>query len=266
MDKQVFDIQPLKGMDIALSNEILRKYSKGAYEANRTTNFDPTRMKLDFEVTRGGCIKDINNDYPITMRMNDNLSRRNIIDPNEKYLLCNPPCKPRRRTLANIIIGGSRNIMRELAFGKQEVNYSIENHPDNSKVVREKNIEDWAVDVYNFISNEFGAENVLSFVVHLDETNPHAHCTVLPVVDNKISWSKFFHSDNKYNGIIYFRQLHSRFSEINKKYGLNRGEDVRETGVTHKSYTAYLKNENARLKERILLLEKVIRENGIAVG
>ena len=83
--------------------------------------------------------------------------------------------------------------MRRLAFGDQVVDYNEkkDHEPDNYQVTRQKAIEDWAVDVYNFMAKKYGEENIVAFVVHLDEKNPHVHCTVLPVAeDNKISWKK----------------------------------------------------------------------------
>lgn len=36
-----------------------------------------------------------------------------------------------------------------------------------------------------------GEDNVIGFYVHLDELNPHVHCTVIPVDErNKISFNK----------------------------------------------------------------------------
>lgn len=59
--------------------------------------------------------------------------------------------------------------MRRLAFGNQNVDFEKGNHPDNSWVKRQEGIEKWAVDVYNFMAKKYGEENIVAFVVHLDE-------------------------------------------------------------------------------------------------
>lgn len=100
------------------------------------------------------------------------------------------------------------------------------------------------------MAKKFGEENIVAFVAHLDEKNPHVHCTVLPVKDNKISWKKVISGEEtKYEGSQRFRDLHSEFAKVNKKYGLNRGDDVRLTGAKHKEYSDYLKEENEKKKE-----------------
>lgn len=59
------------------------------------------------------------------------------------------------------IIGGSQEQMRKLAFGEQTVNY--ERGSDNSSVTRQKAIENWAIDMYNFMTKKYGEENIANF-------------------------------------------------------------------------------------------------------
>lgn len=263
MYKQIFDIKPMHGIDIPLSNALLRKYSKGAYKALHTTNYDQSREKLDFEIVTCGKIIPLNKNYNIPARMADILKKREIQDPNERWYKAKLPVgRPRYRTIASIIIGGTAERMRELAFGNQLVNYEIESDMDNSLVKRQKTIENWAVDVYNYIAKEFGEENILSFIVHLDEKNPHVHCMIIPISEcNKISWKSVF-GGNKYESISRFRHLNDSFALVSKKYGMTRGEDIKRTGASHKDYYTYLKEENRKLKEENKLLkEKLQRLN-----
>ena len=231
MTKQVFDIKPGKGFSGAQSNEHLRKYSEGAYQNLRSNNFDPTRAHLDFEITKGGRVVPVDDKHSIPQRMRENLAARGIVDPNDGLE------EPKYRTIANIILGGSREQMRRLAFEEQEVNFSY--GADNSHIVREKSIEQWAVDTYNFITKRFGEENILAFVVHLDETNPHIHCTLLPITnEKKFSWNKLF-GGPKEEGRRKFKELHDEFAKVNAKYGLVRGEDISVTGAKHRTAEEY---------------------------
>lgn len=43
--------------------------------------------------------------------------------------------------------------------------------------------------VYDFLSDRYGKENVISSYVHLDETTPHTHFLFLPIVDDK-KWNE----------------------------------------------------------------------------
>lgn len=50
------------------------------------------------------------------------------------------------------------------------------------------------------------------------------------------------------------RDLHTRLAEVNRKYGLDRGDDIHETGARHRSTAEYnrdLHRENAKLETLI---------------
>ena len=267
MAKQVIDIMPTKGMTAAQSNEHLRKYSEGAYQNMRSNNFDPTRAHLGFEVTKGGKIVPIDVNHSIPERMKENLAARGIKDPNESL------AEPMYRTIANIILGGSREQMRRLAFGNQNVNFNL--GADNTHIIREKGIEEWAKDTYEFIARRFGEENILAFVVHLDETNPHVHCTVMPINSkNKFSWNEIL-GGQRDAGKKKFKELHDEFANVNKKYGLERGDDISKTGAKHRTteeYKQWLWEECNRLEKEadgkrmvIRMLDEEIRRAEIKI-
>lgn len=114
--KQVLDVQVSKGITAAQGNEHLRNRSKEAEKyAMSKGNYDPTRKHLNFEIASGGKIRPIDTSRNIPERMADILGRRGIKDPNEGLI------EPKYRTVVNIIFGGSRERMHELAFGTQKV-------------------------------------------------------------------------------------------------------------------------------------------------
>ena len=171
--KQVLDIRPGKGMSVGQSDEHQRNWTEKGWDwATKHGNYDRSRDHLNFEVVKGGIIQPVDKSRTITGRMADNLRERGITDPNAKL------CEPKYRTVANIIFGGSRERMHEIAFGNQRVD--LTHGADNSHIRRNKDIERWALDVYRFACEHWGEENVIGFYVHLDELNPHVHCTVIP--------------------------------------------------------------------------------------
>lgn len=63
--------------------------------------------------------------------------------------------------MVNFILGGSRERMLEIAFGDQKVN--LAKGADNSHLKRSKDIEQWAKDMYYFVSDRWGEENIAGF-------------------------------------------------------------------------------------------------------
>ena len=247
IQKQVCDIKPGKGMSVAQSNEHLRVAQEGAYMKKIAGTMDPSREHLNFEIQRGGIVKDVNKSISIPRRIKNILKERGIKDPNEGMEAGDPQG---RRTIANIILQGSRDTMLKLAFGEQEMN--LKHGADNSHLTRNKGIEEWAIDMYHFVANKYGEENIAAFVVHLDETCPHIHCTLLPLTKmNKFSWKQIFAGKSKYEYAERMKRLHDELAKVNAKYGLERGESIAVTGAQHKSYLQWLQEQIAVGKETI---------------
>lgn len=184
-----------KGMTTAQSNEHLRRWTeKGWQRAVGMGNYDPTRERLNFEITKGGKVSPIDKSRSIPERMAANLQRRGIKDPNEGV------AEPKFRTVVNFIFGGSRERMQQLAFGNQSVDFT--HGADNSCMHRKPEIEQWAQDVYAFVSDRYGEENIAAFVVHLDELNPHVHCTLLPIKDGRFAYKQIFAGKDKYESQV----------------------------------------------------------------
>jgi len=267
MEKQVFDVRASAGISRGQSTEHLRNYKVTDPDMKKWGYYDPTRVRLNFEITRGGVVTPVNKNYHIDQRFKDNLKRRGIVDPNEQKRKKGLP--ENRRTLASIMLYGSRNRMRELAFGNQQVDYK--KGADNSHLQRKEDIEKWAKDMYDYVARKYGEDNIIAFVVHLDETNPHVHCTVVPVVDNKISYNKVF-GGSKEEARRKFNQCHDEVADINKKWGLQRGDGSTGKHRTTEEYHSDLKRQTNALEEKkngletdISVLREQYRRSQIAV-
>ncbi len=182
--------------------------------AEATGNYDRSRERLNFEI-RGGKVCPIDKSRSIPERMADILRSRGIKDPNEGL------AESRFRPVVNLIFGGSRARMTEQAFSDQKVN--LTHGADNSHLTRCKDIEEWAKDVYRFVADKYGEENIVAFIVHLDETNPHVHCTLLPTKDGKFAYKQIFAGKDKYEFSARMKALHSEFADVNKRWGMERG-------------------------------------------
>ncbi len=77
-------------------------------------------------------------------------------------------------------------------------------------------------DCIKFFQSKYGEENVLSAIVHMDETNPHMHLNLIPITHGKLCAKDLF--DGK------LAALQTEFwKEVGEKYGLDRGEPNSQT-------------------------------------
>ena len=260
--KQVMDIKTSKGLAQS-SNEELRAWTdKGWEQAMREGNYDRSREHLNFEFQWGGIVTPIDKSRPLTRRMAENLASRGIKDPNEGL------DEPRYRTVVNFIFGGSTERMRELAFGNQEVDF--ESKKGNEHIRRMPEIEEWAKDIYRFVADKYGEENIISFIVHCDEKNPHVHCALLPIdEEKKFAFKKIFHGQNRVDFKNYMLALHDELAKLNEKWGLTRGVSITETGARHRSteeYRRWLANECVTLEAQMDNTRRALKDLNVELA
>ncbi|SEA70540.1 Plasmid recombination enzyme [Xylanibacter ruminicola] len=252
--KQAINLLAGKRMAVALSNENLRIGASTAWSAKVAGTLDESRIHLDFEVGKGGVIKEIDRKVSIPKRIKAILQSYNIEDPNKG--LSNDILMQKGkgiRTYASLILHGSHDTMTKLAFGNQQI--SFEPNADNSHLQRQEDIEKWAKDMYKFIADKYGESHIAAFIVHLDETTPHAHCVVVPISKRgKLSYKEVFVGKSKYEYSQRTKELWDEASKISEKYGLARGDDMLMTGARHKSYLQWMREmivKNGSILEEI---------------
>ena len=261
--KQMMDFKPVKSIAANVSNEQQRNWSDELFERktkNPDHNYDRSRTDLNFQVGPGGIITHVDKSRRIGDKVEDIIKTH--LRPDARVTAIS-------NRAVMVVFGGNRERMREMAFGSQELN---EYEETNGHLVRNSEIEQWAKDIYGFVCREFGEENIASFIVHLDETGPHAHCVFVPLTaDGRLSSKEVLGGKTKIEAKQHMRDLHTRLAEVNRKYGLDRGDDIHETGARHRSTAEYnrdLHRENARLetliddnREQLRQLEDEIRKS-----
>ena len=255
--KNVIDMRPSKGFSPSQGNGHLRRLDDCERAQKVRWNYAPSREHLNFEVGKGGVVTEVNKFKTINQRIQENLDSRGIVNPNKKYI--GQGLDPKYRTVANFILGGNREVMRNLAFGNQEVDW--EHGADNSDLKRMPEIEAWAKDAYAFMCKKYGEKNIAAFVVHLDEANPHVHCTVLPLTEkNRFSFIKTFMGgvDSRDALSKYMENLHTEYAdEVGLKYGMERGDSIKKTGAVHRTTEEYRRKLWKDAQEK----EEEVREN-----
>ncbi len=101
-------------------------------------------------------------------------------------------------------------------------------------------------DCTEFFAERYGKENVVSAVVHLDESTPHLHFNLMPVTGGRLCAKELFDR-------AALRELQTDFYEVvGKKYGLKRGKE----GSTAK----HLNTVAFKVKKMTEAAEEKIRE------
>lgn len=272
--KNVIDMRASKGFSPSQGNEHLRRLDDCERAQKARWNYDPSREHLNFEIGKGGVVKEVNKSKTINQRIQENLDSRGIVNPNKKYI--DQGLDPKYRTVANFILGGNREVMRNLAFGNQKVDW--EHGADNTALKRMPEIEAWAKDAYAFMCKKYGEQNIAAFVVHLDEANPHVHCTVLPITEkNRFSFIKTFMGgvDSRDALSKHMENLHTEYAEeVGLKYGMERGDSTKETGAVHRTTEEYrrqlweeaekkreeVKNNTSTIESQKSIIETLKRE------
>lgn len=96
----------------------------------------------------------------------------------------------------------------------------------------EANLDAWIQKNYNFMAQEYGKENIVRFVLHMDERTPHIHAVIVPFTeDYRLSAKEVIGNKKDLEG------LQDRYAEAMNEFGLKRGE--RRTGITHEDAKEY---------------------------
>ena len=194
---------------------------------NQDTNnhYDFTRKHLNFEINSKGEIVPLgSNPVPLHERLQkrlDELGFKPYMDKNNPLGISDnsPNCT------VGIIVSGDHDVLTRLAFGDQEVDFTLQQ--SNAHVVLKQVIKDWALDTYHWACGRWGAENIIGFDVHLDETTPHIQIQTIPVAKTKDrgrASAKYVHKDDK-SKILSHKEWNKLPEEIRSNF--IRTEDER---------------------------------------
>lgn len=105
-------------------------------------------------------------------------------------------------------------------------------------------------DCTKFFAERYGKENIISAVVHLDETTPHMHLNLMPITsDGRLCSKQLFDKPQ-------LQKLQTDFyEEVGKKYGLQRGKEG--------SHRKHLSTAEFKAKKIIEQAEAIREENQI---
>ena len=204
---------------------------------NQDTNnhYDFSRKHLNFEINGKGEIVPLgSNPVPLHERLQkrlDELEFKPYMDKNNPLGISDnsPNCT------VGIIVSGDHDVLTRLAFGDQDVDFTLQK--SNAHVVLKQGIKDWALDTYHWACDRWGAENIIGFDVHLDETTPHIQIQTIPVAKTKArgrASAKYVHKEDK-SRILSHKEWKKLPEEIRSNFIRTEDERREKESVSYAS-------------------------------
>ena len=145
-------------------------------------------------------------------------------------------------------------------------------HEDMMKIQQDGRMDEWCNDSMEWLHKTFGRENTVSAVLHMDETTPHIHATIVPIVTGERRKAKQKQTEGKRSyrkktnaarlcadDVLNRDKLigyHDDYAKIMDKYGLQRGVRGSEARhVTTAQYYRDLKRQTGELETDVQQLQ-----------
>jgi hypothetical protein len=140
---------------------------------------------------------------------------------------------------------------------------------DMKKIESSERLDDWCRDNLEWLKKTYGKENVVSAVLHLDETTPHIHATIVPITtgerrkakQEQSTIKKKYHKKSIENvrlcaddvmSRVKLKEYQNSYSQAMTKYGLQRGIDGSEAKhVSTSQYYRELLSQTESVQENI---------------
>ena len=167
-------------------------------------------------------------------------------------------------------------VIRVMQTGTQE---------DMKRIAQEGRLKAWCADNLEWLRRTFGAENVVSAVLHMDEATPHIHAAVVPIVTGERRKTREQQTDEpnkrKYRtksaarprlcaddvmSRVKLKEYQDTYAQAMSKYGLQRGIEGSE--ARHVTTQEFYRNAIARqqnLQDNIGELLRIEEEKRKAV-
>lgn len=140
--------------------------------------------------------------------------------------------------------------------------------PDDMKRIEQSGqLDNWCRDNLNWLAKTYGKENIVSTVLHLDETTPHIHATMIPIVTTERVRKKREEGKKRYRSKncntprlsaddvmsrAKLKEYQNTYAEAMAKYGLRRGIDGSEAKhISTSQYYKELLNQSESIQENI---------------
>lgn len=171
-----------------------------------------------------------------------------------------PNADPDRKSENKILVGGESNQLHRIVQDRIEtggtkarvrkdsvraIEFLLTASPEWFEKASPQKLERWQEANVEWLKNKYGEENLVSAVLHMDETTPHIHAHVVPITaDGRLS-AKEFIGGTKHR----LQELQSDYSEAMKGFGLERGSE--KSIAKHQDIKTYYKAVDSAKKEKL---------------
>ncbi len=172
-------------------------------ENERDENYEANNPQIDSKITRHNY-HTLERKCTYTQFINKRIEELNL------------PTKPRKDAvlMAFFVIGSDREFFKDLTPYEQERFFE---------------------DCTHYFADKYGEENIISAVVHVDETTPHMHLNLMPIRNGRICCKDLFNH-------TALTKLQTDFHEaVGKRWGLERGKEGSDS--KHLSTAEYKANK-----------------------
>ena len=155
-------------------------------------------------------------------------------------------------------------------------------HEDMVQIEKEGRLDEWCQDNIDWLQKTYGIDNVVSVVLHMDESTPHLHATVIPIVETERKRKKKEEevkrtyrkkapaprlSADDVMSRAKLKNYQNTYAAAMQKYGLQRGIDGSEAQhiSTHEYYRSLmLQGKSLQEDVEALLKQKEQEEKELA--
>ena len=239
--------------------------------SNEKMYFNMGYFTLDFKKAKGAS----------DARMSDHIERRVIasnVDPTRTHLNRELVQLPKGVTERDEAIAHrikSAGIKRKITPDQvRAIRVMLSGtHEAMMKIQQDGRIDEWCDDSMQWLHKTFGKENTVSAVLHMDETTPHIHATIVPIVmgeRRKAKQKKQTEGKRTYRKKTDAARLcaddvlnrdrlvayHDDYAKVMERYGLQRG--VRGSEARHTTTAQYyrdLKRQTGELETDVQQLQ-----------
>ncbi len=143
-------------------------------------------------------------------------------------------------------------------------------HEQMMKIVQNDRLDQWTDANLQWLKDTFGADNVVSCVLHMDENTPHLHATVVPIVTGERK-RKTREGEKKYRtqtgtrlsaddvmGRVRLSTYQNTYAEVMREFGLQHG--VVGSTAKHQSNGEYYRQQMLQYENDIARLNAEVEK------